>query len=154
MKRTFLKTLHFIVIHLIGIVKPITFGVRVMLIRDDKILLVKHSYQDAWFFPGGGIKRGESVADATRREAMEESGATLGKLELFGIYKNPQPLRTDHITVFICRDFSYTGAKDWEIESIELFPFDALPENVAPGIGRRIEDYLAGIKPKDSFGNW
>ena len=154
MKRLFLKTLYFVFIRILRIFKPISIGVRIMLIREDEVLLVKHSYQDEWYFPGGGTKRKETLADAARREAFEEVGATLGSLELFGIYTNFFELRTDHIAVFICRDFTYTGAKDWEIESIELFPFNALPENIAPGIARRIKDYLNGTQPKDGFGNW
>ena len=154
MKRLFLKTLYFFYIRLIGIVKPISLGVRVMLIRDDQVLLVKHTYQDEWFFPGGGIKRGESLAEAARREAMEEAGATLGELELFGIYTNPLHLRTDHIAVFISKDFTFARTKDWEIESIELFPLNALPENIAPGMGKRIEDYAAGKESKNGFGEW
>jgi 8-oxo-dGTP pyrophosphatase MutT (NUDIX family) len=154
MKKPFLKTLHFIFIRLLRIFKPVSIGVRIMLIRDDKILLVKHSYQDEWYFPGGGAKRKETLADAARREALEEVGATLGDLELFGVYTNFFELRTDHIAVFICRDFTFGATKDWEIEAIELFSLDALPENVAPGIGRRIEDYLNGAQPKDGFGEW
>ena len=154
MKRLFLKTLYFFYIRLIGIIKPISLGVRVMLIRDKQVLLVKHSYQDAWFFPGGEMKHGESLAEAARREAMEEAGATLKDLELFGIYTNPLHLQTDHIAVFLCRDFTFARTEDWEIERLELFPFDALPENVAPGIMHRIEDYLNGVQPKDGFGEW
>ncbi|MBT3338352.1 MAG: NUDIX domain-containing protein [Anaerolineae bacterium] len=154
MKRLFLKTLHFIYVRLIGIVNPITLGVRVMLIRNDKILLVKHTYQDEWYFPGGGLKRRETLAEAVRREAMEEAGATLGDLEFFGIYTNIPFRRTDHIAVFLCKDFTFSKTKDWEIDAIELFPFDALPKNVAPGIGRRIEDYKDGVQPKNAFGDW
>jgi 8-oxo-dGTP pyrophosphatase MutT (NUDIX family) len=154
MKRTFLKTLYFIFIRLLRIFKPISTGVRIMLIDSDKVLLVKHTYQDEWYFPGGGAKKNETLDQAARREAMEEAGATLGDLELFGVYTNFIERRTDHITVFICKDFTFGETKDWEIEAIELFSLDALPENVAPGIGRRIEDYLNGVQPKDGFGEW
>jgi len=95
MKKIFLKTLYFIFIRVLRIFKPISIGVRVMLVRDDQILLVKHSYMDEWYFPGGGTKRKETLADAARREALEEVGATLGNLELFGIYTNFFEVRTD-----------------------------------------------------------
>jgi len=154
MKRLFLKSLHYIFVRLLGIVQPISIGVRVMLIRDEQVLLVKHSYQDAWYFPGGGVKRGESLAEAARREAMEEVGATLGDLELFGVYKNSLPMRTDHIAVFLCRDFTFSRTNDWEIEKLELFPFNDLPESTSPGIRHRLDDYIAGREPKDGFGLW
>ncbi len=154
MKRLFLNLLYNIYIRVIWIVKPISLGVRILLIQDDKVLMVRHTYQDEWFLVGGGMKRGEPPAEAARREAMEEAGATLGDLELFGIYTNFLFLRTDHIAVFLCKDFTYTGEHDREIDSIELFPLDALPENTALGIRHRIEDYLNGVKPKDGFGMW
>ena len=154
MKRAFLKTLHFIFIRLLRIFKPISIGVRVMLIRDDEVLLVKHTYQDEWYFPGGGAKRKETLDQAARREAFEEVGATLGDLELLGVFTNFFELRTDHIAVFICRAFTLTERSHWEIEAIEFYPLNAPPENIAPGIHRRIKDYLADKEPKDGFGEW
>jgi len=124
-----------------------------LLIQEDKVLLVKHSYQDEWFLVGGGIKRSETLVEAARREAMEEAGATLVDLAFIGIYTNTFHLRTDHVAVFLCKDFSYTGENDWEIEKIELFSLNALPEKISPGIRRRIEDYRTGLEnPK--FGEW
>jgi len=154
MKRAFLKTLYFIFIRLLRIFKPISIGVRIMLIRVDEVLLVKHTYQDEWYFPGGGTKRKETLAEAARREAFEEVGATLADLELLGVYTNLYELRTDHIAVFLCKDFTLEERKDWEIEAVKFFPLDAPPESVAPGIGRRIEDYLNGTQLKNGFGGW
>jgi 8-oxo-dGTP pyrophosphatase MutT (NUDIX family) len=154
MKRAFLKLLYQIYIRFIGIIKPISIGVRVLLVQDDKVLMVKHSYQDEWFFVGGGVKRGETLEEAARREAKEEAGATLRKLEFFGIYTNYIFLRTDHIAVFLSEDFTFSREKDWEIEKLELFPFDELPGNIAPGIKHRLDDYLAGTKPQKGFGRW
>ena len=154
MKRLFLNLLYNIYVRVIGIIKPITLGVRVLLIQDDKVLMVRHTYQDEWFLVGGGIKRGETLAECAHREAMEEAGTILSNLELFGIYTNFLFRRSDHIAVFLCEDFTFGETKDWEIESIELFPLDALPDSTAPGIRRRIEDYLNDVKPKNGFGEW
>ena len=154
MKRPFLKLLHFTYFRILGIFKPISIGVRVLLIQDDKVLMVKHSYQDEWFLVGGGAKRHETLAQAARREAMEEAGATLGEMELFGIYTKNTYLHTDHIALFLCKDFTYTGTGDWEIDEIEFFPLNVLPEDTAPGIRRSIDDYIEGVKPKEGFGEW
>ncbi len=154
MKRLFLKLLHFTYFRILSIFKPISIGVRVLLIQNDKVLMVKHSYQDEWFLVGGGVKRRESLAQAARREALEEAGAKLGEIELFGIYTKIAYLHTNHIALFLCEDFTYSGNGDWEIDEIELFPLNALPENTAPGIRRRIEDYIKGMKPKNGFGEW
>ena len=67
------------------VTKPVTVGVRLILTRDQAVLLVKHTYQRHWYLPGGGVKRGETLQEAARREAAEEIGAALGDLQLFGV---------------------------------------------------------------------
>ncbi len=41
---------------------------------DGALLLIRHSYRKGWGFPGGFLKRGETPADAARRETREEVG--------------------------------------------------------------------------------
>jgi len=41
---------------------------------DGALLLIRNSYRTGWGFPGGFLKRGESPADAARRETREEVG--------------------------------------------------------------------------------
>jgi len=51
--------------------------VRVLCVRDGKVLLVQHRWTDGslfWFIPGGGIKAGESIEEAAVREVWEEAG--------------------------------------------------------------------------------
>ncbi len=55
--------------------RPSMTGVKCVLADADRILLVRHTYgPPLWELPGGGIKRGESPADAARREMREELG--------------------------------------------------------------------------------
>jgi len=54
--------------------------VRVLCLRDGKLLLVQHRWTDGsyfWFIPGGGIKNGESIEDAAVREVWEETGVRI-----------------------------------------------------------------------------
>ena len=45
--------------------KPRTIGVRALLLdRDGRVALVRHTYADHWYLPGGGVKKGESIAAA------------------------------------------------------------------------------------------
>ena len=136
-----------------AVTRPVTLGVRLMLIKENQVLLVKPTYQDGWFFPGGGVKRHETIEQTARREALEETGADLGELELVGIYALFNDFKTDHIALFKCSDFTYSGQHDFEIDQIALFPLEALPPDMAPGHQRRIQEYLDG-SPVLKFGPW
>jgi len=66
-------------------VRPVTLGVRVLMVSDEKVLLVRHSYQQAWFLPGGGVKRGETVpitsSQAVCGEIRSSRSNKAGKIE-------------------------------------------------------------------------
>lgn len=119
-------------------------GVRLILEKDQAVLLVKHTYQVDWYLPGGGVKKGETIEGAARREAAEELGAALGDLHLFGVYTNFYEGKSDHVVVFSCDDLTLTGKTDREIASLNFFRFDGLPGDVSPGSLRRIREYIGG----------
>jgi 8-oxo-dGTP pyrophosphatase MutT (NUDIX family) len=48
--------------------------VRVLIVQDDKILLVKETLDGRWAFPGGGVDYGETIESAVAREIEEELG--------------------------------------------------------------------------------
>ena len=135
-----------------SIARPITVGVRVLLFQEGTVLLVRHTYQEAWYLPGGGVKRGETLEQAIRREAAEEVGATLEGLELFGVYSNFYEAKSDHVVAFSCHAFTLSGDTDREIERFAFFALDDLPGGVSPGTGRRIREYRQGNAPY--FGLW
>jgi 8-oxo-dGTP pyrophosphatase MutT (NUDIX family) len=123
--------------------RPVTLGVRVMMLQDRQVLLLRHTYQEGWFFPGGGMQRGETVEQAARREAREEAGADLGLLRLFGLYSHFYEHKSDHIALFICEEFTLGGESDAEIAEVKFFPLSALPGGIAYGHTRRVAEYLA-----------
>lgn len=134
-------------------VRPLTLGVRVMLIQGGKVLLVRHTYIDGWYMPGGGVKRSESLDQAARREAREEAGVELNSISLMGAYSNFRELKSDHNILFLSTDFTSNGGHDGEIAEARFFPLDALPEKLWPGHRRVLEEYRAGVKSKQ-FGEW
>jgi len=127
--------------------KPLTLGARVILVRDGQVLLVRHTYRDSWYLPGGGVRKDELIEAAARREAAEEVGATLGRLRLHGLYANFFEHKSDHVAVFVCDDFTMTGETDGEIDRFRFFPPGALPDGASPGTRRRVAEYTAGGQP-------
>ncbi len=127
--------------------RPLILGVRLLLVQDGAVLLVKHTYQPYWYLPGGAVKRGEMPEAAARREMAEEVGGAptgRGALRLLGVFSNFYEGKSDHVIVFGCDEFTWTKADRWEIEQVALFQLDQLPANLSPGSRRRIEEYLAG----------
>jgi len=39
----------------INIAKPTTVGVKLLLVSDQTVMMVKHTYQPYWYLPGGWI---------------------------------------------------------------------------------------------------
>lgn len=127
--------------------KPITLGVRVMLVRDGEVLLIEHTYRSGWYFPGGGVKREESLAAAARREAREEVGAEVREMRLLGVYSGHGRTGTDHVAVFVSEAFELVGGIDpGEVSRAQWFPFDALPEGTPRGTMQRIAEYREGVQ--------
>ena len=145
MKRSFIIFLYKIAYQLNQIrrilLRPLTLGVKIMLIRDNQILLVRHTYQPGWFIPGGGVKRGETLEEAAHREAWEELGAKLAKVTLFGVYSNNRTKTNEHIAVFVCHNFTLSDKQDYEIEESAFFPIDQPPAGIDRGSRYRLQEY-------------
>jgi 8-oxo-dGTP diphosphatase len=59
-------------------------AVSAAIFHDGRFLLVRRGRAPAkglYAFPGGRVEEGESLADAVRREVMEETGATLAGVD-------------------------------------------------------------------------
>jgi 8-oxo-dGTP pyrophosphatase MutT (NUDIX family) len=124
--------------------RPIRMGVRVMMIQGGKVWLVRQTYVPGWFMPGGGLKKGETLEEAARREAREETGAELGRVALFGAYSNFTEWKSDHNILFLCDEFEFKGKPDGEIAELRAFDLDDLPADLWPGHRHRLEEYRAG----------
>ena len=125
---------------------PVTVGVRLLAVESGKVLLVSHTYLEGWYLPGGGVLAGETLPDAISREAVEEAGAVLHELNLFGVYSSFFEGKSDHIVVFVCQDFTWQSTANREIESVGCFALDELPLGTSPGTRRRIAEFAAGAR--------
>ncbi len=149
-----LRWAYLLMIALRFFVRPVVMGVRVMLIRNGEVLLVRQTYSPGWFMPGGGLKRGETLEAAARRETSEEVGAELHNISLVGAYSNFKEWKSDHNILFLSTDFTLSGQQDRrEIAEMRFFPLDALPEGLWPGHRQRLEEYRRHQTPAQ-FGEW
>ena len=57
------------------IFRPKTQGVICLILSEDELLLIRHTYgHSAWTLSGGGLKKNETQEDAVKREVKEELG--------------------------------------------------------------------------------
>lgn len=134
------------------ITKPQTIGVRAILTKEKKILLVKHTYSNQWFLSGGGLKKGETLEQAIKRELDEELGVKLKNLHLFGAYHNFFEGKKDYIIVFQSDDFSLPNKTDIEIETYAFFDINHLPEETSAGTRKRILELIENNA--SNYGSW
>ncbi len=64
---------------------------RVLIRKDEKILLCKSVTRDYYFFPGGHVELGEISHEAAIREMKEERGSVLKNLKFIGLIENIYP---------------------------------------------------------------
>jgi 8-oxo-dGTP diphosphatase len=78
--------------------------VDVILERESKILMVrrkKDPYKDHLALPGGFVNEGETVEEAMKREAMEETSLEVHPLEILGVYSDPKRDPRKHIVTVV-----------------------------------------------------
>ena len=104
-------------------------GVYGLVIKDDKILLIKKvsgPYDGKLDLPGGSIEFRERPEDALKREFMEEVGIDVKKYKLFDVDSvNPdwkwegKPVKTHHIGIFYTIE-DYENEIKREVEITEV----------------------------------
>ena len=112
-----------------------------MLDAENRLLMQKRAGTGAYHVPGGFLELGETLTDAARREAFEETALTVGSLTLVGAYSGPgfhwfAPNGDEvyNVTVaYLTRDFSGTPVAAGEEGTAVVFvPLSPLPEPLGP----------------------
>lgn len=117
--------------------KTPSLTVDAIIVHEEKIVLIKrlkNPHMNKWALPGGFVEYGETVENATIREAKEETNLDIKLEELVGVYSNPDrdPRRHTVSVVYkasILGDIIHSGsdAKDARFFNIE----DALKMELA-----------------------
>lgn len=132
-------------------------AVRGIIIKEDKILMV-HSKNRDYKFPGGGIKKGEGYTEALKREVEEETWYICSKInEQFGITTEKSKDRYFNDRIFKMISYYYFAEVSNKRKSQKLDPYEAMlgfkPEwvNIDEVINNNDKIINLGIEP---IANW
>jgi 8-oxo-dGTP pyrophosphatase MutT (NUDIX family) len=134
--------------------RPLIFVGAVVVITDSKgrILLQQRRYPNGvWGIPGGLMELGETTEDVARREVYEETGLSIGKLQLINVHSGKDMVVAENGDQFYVVTVAYhtnefTG--DMTIDQSESITFDffnpnELPEKMVGSHRRILNDYLS-----------
>lgn len=125
---------------MVGTEPVIMVGAGVILFDGTgKLLMQRRADGGTWGLIGGYMELGETPEAAARREALEETGLSVGRLELFDVFSTDglwtylSGDRVQIITVMFLTD-SMTGDLKPDAEGLELryFALGSLPEPLFP----------------------
>lgn len=112
-------------------------------IAEEIVLIKRRNPPHGWAIPGGFVDYGESVEEAARREAKEETGLDLVSLRQFHTYSDPNRDPRHHTisVVFVAQARGEPRASS-DAADIGLFTEDTLPEQLAFDHRQILDDYF------------
>jgi len=112
---------------------------------DSVVLILRKNPPRQWALPGGFVDEWESLEDAARREAKEETGLDVTLTRQFHTYSDPtrDPRHHTITTVYLAHAEGTPLGEDDAAEA-RVFPLDALPSELAFDHGDILEDWTLG----------
>jgi 8-oxo-dGTP diphosphatase len=115
------------------VARPDVVGVKAIILDDEQVLLVRHTYGDrgSWEVPGGHAQAGEEPAVAVRREMFEELGVDLADWRSVGALSGRTDAKRENVHCFVATmpDARIRLARG-EIAEAQWFALGALPAPV------------------------
>jgi ADP-ribose pyrophosphatase YjhB (NUDIX family) len=111
---------------------------------DGGIVLIKRKNPPpGWAIPGGFVDCGESIEDAVRREAKEETGLDINLKRQFHTYSDPDRDPRHHTvsTIFIATASGKPEAGD-DAKEARIFTGNNLPDEIAFDHRQILKDYF------------
>ncbi|TSA56598.1 NUDIX hydrolase [bacterium] len=116
-------------------------SVEAIISKDNLLLFLRRNNSPAkgqWWFPGGRIRKGETLEEALYREVKEETGLEVIKSKLVNVYSRIFNERHDITIAYLC------NCKGNKIilnnEHTEYKYFKSLPKTIHPYIIQVIQD--------------
>ncbi len=111
---------------------------------DGRITLVKNGWSDGWILPGGGVEKGETPAEAAKREVREETGLDATIDTPLVVFEQSYVAASDGAEWFTAEYVVYAARADGEIPDVSRLGvteeeisaarwFDTVPEKLHDG---------------------
>ena len=114
--------------------KKIRIRVAVVILKDNKILLVQHCKHGRkyWLLPGGGLEYGETIEQCAKRELMEEANLAISLGELILVSESIPPDKHRHVLNLYYRGEAVSGVlkqgEDKVISDLRYVPVTELKQ--------------------------
>ncbi len=112
-------------------------GVGAIIIEAGRVLLVKRGHpplEGEWSIPGGVLEVGETLREAAKREAREETGLAVETADLLGVYDRilrdgKGRIRYHYVLVdFLCRRVAGEPAAAGDADEVRWFTLEEATE--------------------------
>lgn len=129
----------------------------IVLNKQNEILLQLRTDFNMWGIIGGALEYGETLEEAAKREAFEETGLIVKDLELFHTFSGPnlfQIYPNGHqvfgvMAVYICQNYEGELQCDrTESKGLRFFSLHTLPHNISAVPKMIIDQFQQSITMK------